>query len=407
MSQLLRHTLAQLQLSTLIQLAADPDIKELMTPNAKRTLDKIRNMPGPMIKSASFVIPDRPISSHRPQEISLKELLDWYSSPEGGQKWLEKPTTQEGRPLNATANEKDRTEPDRNRVKNGLKYMSKFLARAGRKAEEARARFDKAVQEWKGARSDKTIGSEILDTAYHSLIKEAAYLTYATDLLSLVFLHYNKYLNKVEAAGFDVTAYRKKSEDAFNEKSATNAQSGNYRSLSFFNIPPNILKDIKNYTSCNQLFCIANDEQLKDKYKVTGKPNYPALAYNAYSELGVPIPEWAKQYPQEIMARMLQSTDFPTSSAAWILGFHENPGKSGTNGQGGHAKSPWRWQEEMKRISAHGEVLWREQETGASRTQIFKEIAEEYGCTESTISDWFHRKPEKKRARRKQNREKK
>lgn len=402
----LKKLLSQVNFSLILQFASNPETKELVAPKLKHELEKI-NIPKSMIKSASFVIPDRPISSHGPQELSLKELLEWYSSPEGGQKWLGKPASREGGPPSATANEKDRSEANRKRVRNSLNYMSKFLDRAGRKAEEARARYDKAVQERKTACSDKTVGSEIVDTAYRNLLEEAACLTYATDFLSLVFLHYNKYLNEVEAAGFDVTAYRKKSEHAFDEKPATNAQGGNYRSLSFFNIPPNILKDINNYTSCNQLFCIANDEHLKDKYKDTGKPNYPALAYNAYSELGAPIPEWAKQYPQEIVARMLQSTDFPTSSAAWILGFHENPGKSGKDGQGGHAKSPWRWQEEMKRISAQGEVLWREQETGASRTQVFKEIAEEYGCTEGKISDWFYGKIEKKQARRKQDREKK
>jgi hypothetical protein len=398
MNQPSRNRLAQLQLSTILQLARSPEIKKLMTPAATQNLEKLKDIPESMIKSASFVIPDQPLNTTQHHEITLKKLLDWYSSPQNSRVWIKKTTI----PENTAPKDSAEKQAQISKAKAGLAFMTTCLTRAHWLKEEAQSRYEEALQHWETTKSDRAANEDTAATpkAYPKMVDAATNLSTATDLFSLVFLHYQKYLNEIAPIGLDLshTIDRAKSIHLSPHPRRHPTRTGH--DLSLFTMPPRIMNDFIGQCSCHQLFCIANDDVLQEKYIKTGKPNYPAWTLHAYNGLNAPAPAWARKYLAEFTARMFQSTDFPSSAAAGIIGFHEN-------GQSGHARTPWRWREEIKRLSARMEVLWREQETGASRTQIFSEIAKEYGCTEGKISDWFYEKIEKKHVKRKQGREEK
>lgn len=407
MKQLSRNRLAQLQFSTLLQLAQDPEIKKLMKPEVKKTLEGITHLPESMIKSASFVIPDQPIAALLDQKITLKKLLNWYSSQQGGQAWLSKPSLHE-ETVNTAPDSSKSQQTEKNRAKNGLEFMTKFLTRASRLTEEANNRYEIVAQHWKTAASDRTLNADVFDKATQEMINEAANLSATTDFLALISLHYQKYLNEVTTAGFDVSAYKKITNPILDGNPPKYNSKCKDIALSFFTIPPNIMNDFnKFYESCNQLFCIANDEDLKKNHRKTGKPLYPMYAYSIYSRLQAPKPDWVEKHYAEVTAKALQkpTTNFSSDVAAWIIGFRESPDK---NDKGGRARSPGRWIDEITRISVREEVLWREQETPeANLTQIFKAVAKDYGCTEDNVIDWFYRKNEKKDEKRKRDCEKK
>ena len=120
------------------------------------------------------------------------------------------------------------------------------------------------------------------------------------------------------------------------------------------------------------------------------------------------MPDWVTKYFDEFAAKALQTaanSSFSSDATSWMIGFRESPDKNDTGGQ---ARSPRRWKDEITRISVREEVLWREQEIpGITRTQIFREVARDYGCSEENVRDWFYEKTEKKSAARKQGRGKK
>lgn len=403
MDQLSRNRLAQLQLSALLQLVKNPETKKLMKPEVKKALEGVTLLPESMIKSASFVIPDQPISALHKQEITVKKLLNWYSSPHGGQAWIEKAFLYEEAVNIMPAGGKCRQ--TENRAKNGLEFMTRFLNRAGSLVEKAKNHYETAEQRWREATCNKTVSREVITTAFQEMINEAANYGATTDFFALVSLHYQKYLNEVTTAGFEISAY-KKIPNGNHPKYDTNERD---RSLSFFTIPPNIMNNFDAfYASCNQLFCIANDEELKSHYGKTGKPLYPIYAYSVYSRLHAHMPDWVKKYFDEFTAKALQAaanSSFSSDATSWMVGFRESPDKNDTGGQ---ARSPRRWKDEITRISVREEVLWREQESpGITRTQIFREVARDYGCSEENARDWFYEKTEKKSAARKQGRGKK
>lgn len=402
MSHHLRKNLAQINFSLLLQFASNPETKGLVAPALREELEKV-DIPKSIIKSASFVIPTQPINALNDQENTLEKLFDWYLSPQGGQAWTKKQS-----PLPKTLNMADEEEEgpaETQRAKNGLSFMTKFLIRANKLTERARNRYEKAKQRWQDAINDKTVGTKHVTMAYRQMIDDARNLSTSAEFLALVSLHYQRFLNEVEAAGFDVSAYRKNTKAILDGDPQKYNMEEKDTTLSFFSIPPEIMNDYeKFYDFCNHLYCVANDEKLQSNYTNTGKPLYPLYAHNIYRRMQAHPPEWVKKYIDELATKALQATDFSSDTAAWIVGFRDSPDK---NDKGGRARSPERWKDEIKRISVREEVLWREQETRGSRTQIFREVARDYGCSEENVRDWFYGKTEKKSAARKRDREKK
>lgn len=407
MNQLAEKALAQLLLSTIAQLANNPKMRELMTPAAQRNLENVKNIPKSIIDSGAFVIPDRPITALNDQDLPFKTLLDWYLSPQKSQIWFEQPSLHEQHEeaFNTKDDGGEHRQTEKNRAKFGLAFMTKFLGRASKSKAEAQDRYDRSRQRWEMTVGNKTLGTGVSTKAFQELVEEAAHLSGATDFWALVSLHYQKYLNEVTTAGFDVSAFSENSESTPDAPPQSNNSDGEYNSLSFFNIPPSVMNDFdKFYAACNQLFCVANDEELQNNYKNTGKPLYPLYAHKAYRELQAPIPSWVQEYIDELTTKALQSPDSSPDAAAWMVGFRDSPDSNAYC----QSRSPRQWRDEIKRRSVRTEVLWREQENqGVTRTQIFKELALEYGCSEENITDWFYEKIEKKKERRREKRMKK
>jgi len=407
MNQLAEKTLAQLLLSAIAQLANNPKMWELMTPAAQRNLENVKNIPKSIIDSGAFVIPDQPITALNDQDLPFKTLLDWYLSPQKSQIWFEQPSLHEQHEeaVNTKDDGGEHRQTEKNRAKIGLAFMTKFLERASKSREEAQDRYDRAKQRWEMTVGDKTLGTGVATKAFQEMAEEAAHLTVANDFWALVSLHYQKYLNEVTTAGFAVSTYRENPESTPDGPPQSNNSDGEYNSLSFFNIPPSVMNDFdKFYAACNQLFCVANDEELQNNYKNTGKPLYPLYAHKAYRELQAPIPSWVQEYIDGLATKALQSPDYSPDAAAWMVGFRDSPDSNAYC----QSRSSRQWRDEIKRISVRTEVLWREQENqGVSRTQIFKELALEYGCSEENITDWFYEKVEKKKERRREKRMKK
>lgn len=262
MNQLAEKTLAQLLLSTIAQLANNPKMRELMTPAAQRNLESVKNIPKSIIDSGAFVIPDRPITALNDQDLPFKTLLDWYLSPQKSQIWFEQPSLHEQHEeaVNTKDDGGEHRQTEENRAKIGLAFMTKFLERASKSREEAQDRYNGAKQRWEMTVGDKTLGTSVATKAFQEMAEEATHLTVANDFWALVSLHYQKYLNEVTTAGFDVSTYR--------ENPESTSVGGEYNSLSFFNIPPSVMNDFdKFYAACNQLFCVANDEELQNNYK--------------------------------------------------------------------------------------------------------------------------------------------
>jgi len=399
-----KKILSQVNFSLLLQFASNPETKELVAPKLRHELEKI-NIPKSMIKSASFVIPDQPIAALNDQEVTLKKLLDWYLSPQGGQTWLGKLSPHE-EAFNAATDGSKGGQAEKIRAENGLDFMTKFLCRASRLAEEAKDRYEKAIQQWKSIAGNKTLSPDVATNAHREMLEEAYRLSATIDFLALVSLHYQKYLNEVTTAGFDVSAHRKISDPILEGNLPDNNSGGKYSTLSFFTIPPSMMNDFsdKFYASCNQLLCIANDEELQEQYKNTGKPNYPLYTHRVYSGLQAPIPSWARKYVDELVARASQDIDYSPDAPAWMMGFRDSPDSSAYC----LSRSLRQWKEEIKRISVRAEVLWRKQENqGVRLTQIFEELALEYGYSEDNIRDWFYEKNEKKKENRREKKKKK
>lgn len=399
-----RKILAQVNFSLILQFASDPETKEFVVPALREAVEKTK-IPKSMIKSASFVIPDQPITALNNQKVPLKKLFDWYLSPQGCQTWLGNPPLHE-EVFNAPTDDSEGGHPEKIRAENGLDFMTKFLCRASKLTEEAKARYKKAIQQWKSVAGNKTLSPDVATNAHKKMLDEAYHLSTTTDFLALVSLHYQKYLNEVTTAGFDVSAHRKISDPILEGNLPNNNSGGKYSTLSFFTIPPSMMNDFsdKFYASCNQLLCIANDEVLQKQYKNTGKPNYPLYTHRVYSGLRAPIPSWARKYVDELVARTLQNIDYSPDAAAWMLGFRDSPDSSAYC----LSRSPRQWKEEIKRISVRAEVLWRKQENqGVRFTQIFEELALEYGYSEDNIRDWFYEKNERRKESRREKKKKK
>lgn len=405
--QVAERAFAQLLISAIVQLANSPKIWKLMTPAAQRNLKNVKNIPKSIIDSGAFVIPDRPITAFNDQDLQFKTLLDWYLSPQKSKVWFEQlPLHEQHEEAVNTRDDGDQhRRAEKNRAKFGLAFMTKFLERASKSKAEAQDRHDRAQQRWEMTVGNKTLGPGVSAKAFQELVEESTHLTITMDFWAQVSLHYQKYLNEITTAGFDVSAFRENQKSTSGDPLQGNNSGGEYNSLSFFNIPPSVMNDFdKFYAACNQLFCIANDEELQNNYKNTGKPLYPLYAHKAYRELQAPIPSWVQEYIDGLATKALQSPDYSPDAAAWMVGFRDSPDSNAYC----QSRSPRQWRDEIKRRPLRTEVLWREQENqGVSRTQIFKELALEYGCSEENITDWFYEKVEKKKERRREKRMKK